>query len=62
MKLTHINDLMKFLDASPTSYQAAEQLETRLLSKGFTKLDETQEWNQMSPALEWQQRTWTVHC
>jgi aspartyl aminopeptidase len=44
MKLTHINDLMKFLDASPTSYQAAEQLETRLLSKGFTKLDETQEW------------------
>lgn len=44
MKAIHTNDLMQFLNASPTAYQAAEQLESKLTSKGFSKLDETTEW------------------
>ncbi len=44
MKAIYTNDLIQFLNASPTAYQAAEQLETRLESKGFTKLEETSEW------------------
>jgi aspartyl aminopeptidase len=43
-KTPHIKPLMNFLDASPTSYQAAEQIEKQLLDKGFTRLDETKEW------------------
>lgn len=44
MKTPHINDLMNFLNSSPTSYQAAEQIEKQLLSKGFVKLEENDFW------------------
>jgi len=44
MKTPHIKDLMNFLNASPTSYQAAGEIEKKLVSKGFTRLDETEPW------------------
>lgn len=44
MKAKHINRLIDFLNNSPTSFQAAEQIEKQLVMKGFTKLDETKEW------------------
>jgi len=44
MKTPHINNLMNFLNSSPTSYQAAGQVEKQLLSKGFVKLEETEPW------------------
>lgn len=44
MKTPHIKDLMNFLDTSPTSFQAALNIENILLEKGFVKLDETQPW------------------
>ena len=44
MKTPHIKDLMKFLDNSPTSFQAAGNIEKTLSDKGFVKLDETQPW------------------
>ncbi len=44
MKLTHINDLVRFLNESPTSFQAAAQIEQALSARGFVKLDETKVW------------------
>ncbi|MFO7660177.1 MAG: M18 family aminopeptidase [Candidatus Cloacimonadaceae bacterium] len=44
MKTPHISDLMNFLNESPTSFQAAQQIEKKLVSKGFTRLDETEAW------------------
>jgi aspartyl aminopeptidase len=44
MKTPHIKDLMSFLDNSPTSYQAAGNIEKVLLDKGFVKLEETEPW------------------
>jgi len=44
MKTPHLKRLMEFLDNSPTSFQAAEQIEKQLLVSGFIKLDETKEW------------------
>lgn len=44
MKTPHIKGLIEFLNNSPTSFQASEQIEKQLLQKGFIKLDETEEW------------------
>lgn len=44
MKTPHINDLMSFLNESPTSFQAAGQIEKKLISKGFIRLEETESW------------------
>jgi aspartyl aminopeptidase len=44
MKTPHINDLMKFLDTSPTSYQAAGNIENALLKQGFIRLEEAEPW------------------
>ncbi|MFO8144458.1 MAG: M18 family aminopeptidase [Candidatus Syntrophosphaera sp.] len=41
----HIKDLLCFLDGSPTSVQASEQILARLAGKGFTLLDEGRKWN-----------------
>ncbi len=40
----HIKDLMSFLDNSPTSIQAVQQIAARLQAKGFEELDENQSW------------------
>lgn len=40
----HIKDLMSFLDGSPTSVQASDQIRRRLEEKGFEELDETRKW------------------
>lgn len=44
MKTPHLQDLMSFLNASPTSYQASEQIEKRLIESGFERLDEATPW------------------
>jgi aspartyl aminopeptidase len=44
MKTPHIKNLIEFLNASPTSFQAAEQIQEKLTAKGFIKLDEADEW------------------
>lgn len=40
----HIQDLLSFLDDSPTAFQASLGIETRLQMAGFRALDETQNW------------------
>jgi aspartyl aminopeptidase len=40
----YIQDLMAFLDASPTSYQASVEISTRLEKAGFRLLNETEAW------------------
>lgn len=40
----HIDDLISFVKASPTSYQAAAELSRRLDRAGFNQLDETRPW------------------
>lgn len=37
-------DLLDFIDASPSPWHAVSSVEQRLLASGFTKLDETQSW------------------
>ncbi|OGV77000.1 MAG: M18 family aminopeptidase [Methylotenera sp. RIFCSPLOWO2_02_FULL_45_14] len=37
-------DLLNFIDASPSPWHAVNSVEQRLLSQGFTQLDETQIW------------------
>jgi len=44
MKPNRITQLKEFLDNSPTSFQAAGQIEKTLVAKGFVKLDETKTW------------------
>ncbi len=44
MKTPHLKGLMEFLDNSPTSFQAAQQIEQVLLAKGFIRLEETEPW------------------
>ncbi len=41
----HIADLADFVVASPTSYHAAATIAARLSAAGFTRLDETSEWD-----------------
>lgn len=38
------SDLIEFIDVSPTSYQAVEEIEKRLIKNGFTQLVETEKW------------------
>lgn len=40
----HIQDFMSFLDASPTAYQASDQIIARLENAGFTRLHESDAW------------------
>jgi len=42
-------DLLNFIDASPSPWHAVNTVEQRLLSQGFTQLHETQAW-QINPA------------
>lgn len=42
--LTYVEDLADFIDASPSSYHAAEESARRLEAKGFTRLAEHDEW------------------
>ncbi len=42
-------DLLDFIDASPSPWHAVHTVEKRLLSQGFTQLNETQAW-QLKPA------------
>ncbi|NOS95172.1 MAG: M18 family aminopeptidase [Methylotenera sp.] len=37
-------DLLSFIDASPSPWHAVNNVEQRLLSQGFTRLDETKTW------------------
>lgn len=41
---THVEDLADFVNASPSSYHAAEEVARRLEERGFTRLDETEAW------------------
>ena len=45
---TLAQDLLDFIDLSPSPWHAVEQVEQQLVSAGFTKLDETNAW-QLSP-------------
>lgn len=38
------SDLIEFIDGSPTSYQAVEEIERRLVKNGFAQLVETEKW------------------
>lgn len=40
-----INDLMLFLNESPTAWHAGKKIRERLLKKGFIELSESQKWN-----------------
>ncbi|AXE39415.1 M18 family aminopeptidase [Acidipropionibacterium virtanenii] len=41
----HVDDVISFVEASPTSYHAAAELARRLEQAGFERLDETAEWS-----------------
>lgn len=41
---SHVHDLMKFLDASPVNFLAAEEITRRLEEAGFIRLDAADEW------------------
>ncbi len=41
---TKINELFRFIDASPTSFHAVENIRTELKAQGFSELEETQKW------------------
>jgi aspartyl aminopeptidase len=43
-KKKHADDLLTFLDASPSPYHAVKTIAARLEEAGFTELDERQEW------------------
>ncbi len=38
-------ELLQFIDASPTAYHAVSEIETKLNSKGFIKLKEKEDWD-----------------
>lgn len=40
----HIDDVISFVESSPTSYHAVAELARRLEAAGFSALDETREW------------------
>lgn len=40
----HAQDLLDFIDASPSPWHAVHSVEQRLLAQGFVKLEETQAW------------------
>ncbi|MDO9366642.1 MAG: M18 family aminopeptidase, partial [Methylotenera sp.] len=42
--LAQAQDLLNFIDASPSPWHAVNSIEKRLLSQGFTPLDETKTW------------------
>ncbi|RKW70368.1 M18 family aminopeptidase [Galactobacter caseinivorans] len=42
--LTHAEDLADFVEASPSSYHAAEEVARRLQEAGFTRLEEADAW------------------
>lgn len=42
---SHIKDLLSFLDASPTPFQASQQIVLRLDKAGYTQLNETANWS-----------------
>ena len=42
--LSHAEDLADFVAASPSSYHAAQEVARRLVSSGFTRLEEAEEW------------------
>ncbi|HOD17149.1 MAG TPA: M18 family aminopeptidase [Candidatus Cloacimonadota bacterium] len=44
MRKPHLKSFMQFLDASPTSYQAAENIKNALQENGFKELKETEIW------------------
>ncbi|NOU40686.1 MAG: M18 family aminopeptidase [Methylotenera sp.] len=41
---TQAQDLLSFIDASPSPWHAVNNVKQRLLSQGFTRLDETKTW------------------
>lgn len=41
---SHVSDLMKFLDASPVNFLAAEEIMRRLDGAGYTRLDASEPW------------------
>lgn len=40
-----VQDLLSFLDQSPTAWHAVEQVKLRLLAQGFTELSEDEKWS-----------------
>ena len=46
--LTHLHDLGRFVEASPSSFHAVAEVARRLAAAGFTELDESDDW--ASPA------------
>jgi aspartyl aminopeptidase len=42
--LDHARDLIAFIDASPTPYHAVAEVTLRLCARGFSELDEREEW------------------
>jgi aspartyl aminopeptidase len=41
---SHAQDLLDFIDASPSPWHAAETMERRLAEKGYTRLEECEDW------------------
>jgi len=56
----HIRDLLSFLDASPTSVQASQQIVKRLEERGFAALDEGKKWKLKPGAKYYLQRETSV--
>jgi aspartyl aminopeptidase len=48
MKTNRINDLLKFIDRSPTPFHAVDEISSYLCGKGFKEIKETDAWN-LSP-------------
>ncbi|MDO5718875.1 MAG: M18 family aminopeptidase [Tissierellia bacterium] len=44
-KFDLIDDFLKFIDKSPVSYQAVDNLSQKLIDSGFEKLDKGEKWN-----------------
>ncbi len=44
MTSTHIDDLARFVTASPSSYHAAEEVARRLVEAGYLRLEESHDW------------------
>ena len=42
---SHVPDLIKFLDASPVNFFAAEEITRRLDEAGYTRLDAAEKWD-----------------
>jgi aspartyl aminopeptidase len=56
----YIRDLLSFLDASPTSVQASQQIVKRLEERGFAALDEGKKWKLKPGAKYYLQRETSV--